>query len=393
VCPTPTDEARAAAGSTHDALAGRPGAALIGPGGLTSTRTAYLRYRRAAASGRLDDLRAAEQAIGAAYDADGPSDDLLLLKATLDFRGHRLGATKAGLERLSARADHVQVRLLAADVALQEGRHDEARAGYTAAIERRRTWDGLARLAYLEARTGSPDVADRLYAQAQDELTVKDMRAYAWVELQRGLLHLRRGRHDQAMAYYRQAGRAYSGDWVVDEHIAELLAAQGKFDEAAALYEQVIARAPRPEVQHALGDLYARMGREDQATAWHAEALRAYLDSAARGEVHYYHHLAMFYADTRADGAEAVRWARRDVALRPNAAAQEMLAWALYRDRRFPDALAAAARALAAGVVDAHLFFHAGMIALAAGRIEDGTVLLRRAAEVNPLYNAFHVHR
>jgi tetratricopeptide (TPR) repeat protein len=388
----PTDYDREL-GRIDDALAGRPGATLTGPGSLTSTRIAYLRYRRATATGRLEDLRAAEQAIGAAFDADGASDDLFLLKANLDFRSHRLAATKAGLERLSGRTDRVQVRLLAADVALHEDRHDEARAGYTAAIEKTRTWDGLARLAYLEARTGSPAAADQLYAEAQEELTAKEMGAYAWLELQRGLLHLRHGRHDQAMAHYRQARRAYSGNWVVDEHIAELLGAQGKFDEAALLYEQVIARAPRPQLQHALGDLYARMGHLDRAAAWHAEALRAYLDSAARGEVHYYHHLAMFYADVREDGAEAVRWARRDLALRPNAATQEMLAWALYRDRRITDALDAIARALGAGVVDAHLFFHAGMISLAAGRIADGTGLLRRAAEVNPRYKSFHVHR
>jgi tetratricopeptide (TPR) repeat protein len=380
-------------GRIDEALGGRPGATLAGPGGLTPTRIAYLRYRRATTTGRLEDVRAAEHAIAAAFDADGPSDDLLLLKANLDFRAHRLDATKAGLARLSRRADRVQVRLLATDVALQEGRHDEARASYTAAIERTRTWDGLARLAYLEARTGSPDVADRLYADAQEELTAKEMRAYAWVELQRGLVHLRRGRHDQAMAHYQQARRAYSGDWVVDEHVAELLGAQGKFDEAAALYEQVIARAPRPELQHALGDLYARMGRQDRAVAWYAEALRAYLDSAARGEVHYYQHLAMFYADVREDGAEAVRWARRDVALRPNPATHEVLAWALYRDRRIAEALDAMARALGAGVVDAHLFFHAGMMSLAAGRSEEGMGWLRRAAEVNPTYNGFHVHR
>jgi tetratricopeptide (TPR) repeat protein len=195
------------------------------------------------------------------------------------------------------------------------------------------------------------------------------------------------------MTHYEEARRAYSGDWVVNEYIAELLGAQGKLADAAVLYERVIARASRPELLHALGDLYTRMGRRDRAAVWHAEALRAYLDSADRGEVQYYHHLAMFNADVREDGPEAVRWARRDLALRPNAAAQEMLAWALFRDRRFPEALDAMAKALDSGVVDAHLFFHAAMIMLAADRVEDGTALLRRAADVNPRYNGFHVHR
>src|SRR6266508_3025947 len=113
-----------------DAVVGRPGTTLTGPEGFESTRVAYLLYRRATVTGRSADLRAAEQAIGDAFHTGGASDDLYLLKANLDFRGHRLAATKADLDRLSGRADSVQVQLLKADVALQEGRHDEARDGY-----------------------------------------------------------------------------------------------------------------------------------------------------------------------------------------------------------------------------------------------------------------------
>src|SRR5262245_36702402 len=119
--PEPATDYERELGRIDDALAGRPGATLAGPGGLTPTRIAYLRYRRATTTRRLEDFRAAQQAIDTAFDADGASDDLLLLNANLDFHGHRLDATRAGLERLSRRADRVQVRLLAADVALQEG--------------------------------------------------------------------------------------------------------------------------------------------------------------------------------------------------------------------------------------------------------------------------------
>lgn len=376
-----------------DAIAGRPGPTLTGPAGGEATRVAYLLYRRANVTGHPADLRDAERAMAAALTTDGPSDDLHLLKANLDFRGHRMAATKASLDRLPDRAGSAPVRLLRADLALQEGRLDEARAGYTAVIRKVRTWDALARLAHLEARTGAPAAADRLYAEAQEELSAKEMRAYAWVELQRGLLHLRHGRYDDAMAHYRQARRAYSGDWLVDEYVAELLGAQGRLDEAAALLEQVIARAPRPELQHALGDLNTRRGHREAAAAWHGEALRGYLDSVSRGEVHHYHHLATFYADVREDGPLAVAWARRDLALRANPATQEMLAWALYRDQRFGEAVDAVTAALRSGVVDAHLFFHAALISLAAGRGDEGARLLQRAAEVNPRYNGFHVHR
>ena len=110
---------------------------------------------------------------------------------------------------------------------------------------------------------GDLDDADRLYAQAGEEITAKEMRSFAWVELQRGLLALGRGRTGDAGAHYERANRAYSGYWLVNEYNAELLGASGRFDEAVALYEKVLARAPRPEIQQALGDLYVFMGKPD----------------------------------------------------------------------------------------------------------------------------------
>jgi hypothetical protein len=70
-----------------------------------------------------------------------------------------------------------------------------------------------------------------------------------------------------------------------------------------------------------------------------------------------------------------------------------MLAWALFRDGEIPEALAAIDHALAAGVVDAHLFYHAASVSRAAGRAADAQRYLARLAEINPRYDDFHAHR
>ena len=49
-------------------------------------------------------------------------------------------------------------------------------------------WDDHARLAYLQSRTGDFAAPTSSYAQAEEQISVKEMRSYAWVELQRGLL-------------------------------------------------------------------------------------------------------------------------------------------------------------------------------------------------------------
>jgi tetratricopeptide (TPR) repeat protein len=354
---------------------------------------AYRLYHRASLTGNLAELEAVETAIDDAIRQIGPWADLCLLKANVDFKLHRLVDARHDLEMAPELGDVPQARALKADLDLQEGRYESARKGYEGVIEDDRTWDNLARLAYFKARMGDVEGAERLYIEAEDEITAKEMRSYAWVELQRGALDLTHGRYESGRAHYEQAGKAYSGYWLVDKHMADLLGVLGEFDEAVALYEEVVARVPRPDLQQALGDLYVSMGELDQARPWHEKALAAYLESVQRGDVHYLHHLTDFYADVREDGAEAVRWARKDLELRQNFSTQAALAWALYRADRFAEALDAMHKALSSGVRDAELFCQAGMIHLAADRTAEGRQFFREAAEINPHYHDFHVHR
>jgi tetratricopeptide (TPR) repeat protein len=175
--------------------------------------------------------------------------------------------------------------------------------------------------------------------------------------------------------------------------VAELRGAQQKYPEAIAIYEKVIARVPRPDLCQALGDLYAFMSKPDQAKPWHQRAETTYLKAAANGDSIYDHHLAGFYSDSIEKPTEALKWARKDLQARQSVFAHDALAWALYRDGQFAEAANEMRAALAQGTRDSHIFFHASMIATATGDLAQGKEFLRRAAEVNPHYNAFHVHR
>ena len=358
-----------------------------------TTRLVYRRYHRASLTGNLAEFEVVENAIDDAIYRFGPWADLCFLKANLDFKFHRLREVRRDLEMVPGLADCLQGRALKADLDLQEGRYENARKGYEEVIQDDPTWDNLVRLAYLKAEMGDIPGAERLYIKAEDEITAKEMRSYAWVELQRGLLAFAHGYYESTWAHYRRANEAYSGYWLIDKHIAELLGAQGKLDAAVALYEEVIASIPKPEIQQALGDLYVALGKPDQAELWYEKALVAYLGSVRRGDVHYIHHLAHFYADVRENGAEAVRWARKDLELRRNSWTQAALAWALYRNGQFAKALDAMHEALAPGVKSAKLFYRAGIIYLAAGRTGEGKQFLREAGEINPHYQDGLVHR
>jgi tetratricopeptide (TPR) repeat protein len=145
-------------------------------------------------------------------------------------------------------------------------------------------------------------------------------------------------------------------------------------------------------LQQAIGELYEIAGDVARAHDWHRKALTAYLQSAQRGEVHYYHHLADYYSDVANDGTQAVRWAQADLQLRENFSTQAALAWALYRNGRLDEACDWIDRALASGAVDPHLFSRAAKIHAGAGNFDDARTHMERATRLNPSIDKFHVH-
>jgi tetratricopeptide (TPR) repeat protein len=357
------------------------------------TKYVHSVYQHAVHTGNLTQLEAAEPVIDEGIRQIRFPGDLYFLKANLAFKLHRLDDVRRNLAADPSLLAGPEGQAIQADLDFQEGRYAQARAGYESVIASNRTWDNLARLAHFEFKMGDAEAADRLFNEAEDELTAKEMRSYAWVELQRGLLDLSLGRHDQASAHYERAERAYSGHWLVAEHKAELLGAQGRYAEAAALYQDVLERVSKPEIQQAFGELLTVMGEQERAQIWLAKAHAGYLDAAKRGGVHYYHHLVDFYADVRKDGAEAVKWARKDIALRDNFSSQAALAWALHRNGQCDEAMVAMNQALASGAKSSHLFSQAAAIYRAAGRAQDAERYAQRAAEINPRHRSFHVHR
>jgi tetratricopeptide (TPR) repeat protein len=356
------------------------------------TKFLYRSYQRASLGGDLTAFQEVESRLDTAIAQLGPAPDLCLLKANLDFKLHRLKATKRDLAMAEGLTETTQGKAIVADVVFQEGLYEEAQQRYEGLIAEERTWDNLARLAHLRARMGDLAGAEGLYVEAEDELTAKEMRSFAWLELQRGLLHLKHGEFAKARERYDRANRAYSGYWLIEEHFAGLLAAEHRVAEAVAAYRNVLRRVPKPEAQQALGNLYRQSGQDQEAELCFQEALASYLRSAERGDVHYYHHLVDFYSDVRHDGEEALKWARKDLEVRNNPSTQAAVAWALHLTGRNAEAQEMIDHALGSGVQDPGLFMQAGKIHSAAGEHEHGEHYLKLAAKLNPHYSTFHVH-
>jgi tetratricopeptide (TPR) repeat protein len=357
-----------------------------------ATKYLYRLYQRVSLNGQLEDLGPLEKNIDRAIRELGPAEDLCLLKANLNFKLHRLPETRQALQMAPALSGRAEGRSLLADIDFQSGRYAAAQQAIEALIEEDRTWDNLARLAHMRLKMGDFAAADRLYLEAEDELTAKEMRSYAWVEVQRGLGKAMRGEHELALEHFKRADRAYSGFWLIQEHIGDIYAAQGDLQGALARYDEVLQHVRKPELLQKLGELREKSGEQTKAQTLFDEALAIYLKSAQQGEVHYYHHLVEFYAAARLNPEECLKWASLDAALRDNFATQSALAWALYLNGKFAEAACKITQALESGTQDAGLFSKAADIYAAAGLHGQSHDCEHKAHALNHHHGVFHVH-
>ncbi len=342
------------------------------------------------------ETQAAEQSLKAIPAEENPGGLAGLAQAQL--AAHRFADARDSATRLRAlQPGKLRPLELLADALIEIG-------DYTAA---RKACDDLAglenselsaapRLARLDIVAGRLEEAHLRLAKGRElaaNLTPAAADLVAWFDVQLGELAFGRGDFDTAEQHYRAAVEGWPDGYSAEDHLAELHAARGDLPGAIAAYEKLVERVPRPELFQALGDLHTMRREPEKARPWLDRAEESYLRSTAAGAVHYFHHLAGFYADSREDSAKALEWARKDFGLRQSIYAHDSLAWALYKGGYAAAAGEAIERALATGTRDSHLLFHAGLIRMSVGDVVGGKNALQQSTAANPRANTFHVHR
>jgi tetratricopeptide (TPR) repeat protein len=311
----------------------------------------------------------------------------LVALALVEFESHHFAeALKLAQQAYGIDPRNLSALAITGDAYVELGDYKEAETVYAKLAENNQTAPPiLARFARLAELNGDNQKAIELLGKAsKDDL---------WFFVRLGELYFRSGKLEQAELQYLAALQQKPNSFLALEHLAELRAAQTRYDEAIALYQKVISQVPRAEFFQALGDLYVFMGKPDAAKPWHRRALAAYLKSIEQGNAYYLHHLAGFYSDAQENPAEALHWANKDLEVRHSIYAYDALAWALYKNGDYAKAQSTMKKALALGTKDAHLLYHAGLIYSRAGDLKQGQVYLKQTVVINPAYNAFHAHR
>jgi tetratricopeptide (TPR) repeat protein len=277
------------------------------------------------------------------------------------------------------------------DALLETGGYLEAEEAYRRMMNIEADLHALSRRAGLRSVRGDSAgaVADLERAVAEGRAARRPAESVAWALAQLGGEHFAVGQLERAEARYLEALQTYPNYHRGLAGLAQVRAAQHRHEEAITLYTRSIAIVPLPEHVAALGDVFTRRGRgEDARRQYDLVEYIGHLSSVNR--TLYNRELAYFYADHDRKLETALDLARSELSVRRDVYAYDVLAWALLKNGRGGEARAAIAEALKLGTRDAKLFFHAGLIHAALGEDDQAREYLGRALATNPHFHVLH---
>ena len=268
------------------------------------------------------------------------------------------------------------------DALVELGRYREAFAAFDHMVELKPGLGSYARVSYGRELLGDVEGAVEAMELAVDAARGSAEPA-AWAMTQLGKIHFSVGSFEEAARWYERALSALPGYVFALDAMAHVEAARGDIERAIELELQAVETHPLPQFVATLGDLYDVSGQDTQAREQRElmDAIEALLtENGVRTDLE----TAIYYADHDIRDAEALALAQRAHRERPSIQADDALAWALYRNGRCEEALAASKRALRLGTVDASMYFHRGMIERCLRNEAGAERWLTRALDTNP---------
>jgi tetratricopeptide (TPR) repeat protein len=348
--------------------------------------------RKARESGDVTYFHLAEQALRQALQLRLQYSEALrhlafVLYARHDFAGAAQEVTKA--IELDPTDGHAYGVL--GDAHLEVGQYDQSQEAFQRMLDLKRDLYAYSRLSGLKSLRG--DTAGAIEALKQaiklGQTEGRPQEHIAWAQWQLGNEYFALGNLSEAEEQYRAALATYPNYYRALAGLAQVQVAQQRYPEAIDLYQQALAIVPMPDYAAALGDVYTQLGHPEEARKQYALVeYIGYLNTL--NKVLYNRELAVFYADHNMKLPEALALAKKELEVRQDIYAYDLLAWTLYKNGQPQEALAAMTEALKLGTQDARLFFHAGMIYHQLGDITKAKTSLQRALAINPYFHIFH---
>lgn len=280
----------------------------------------------------------------------------------------------------------VAARGLLGENLFEMGQYDEAGRVLGSLVTYQSDLGIAPRLARWAELHGKPEDARRLLRAAQGEAERRHgmpKEQVAWFHLRLGDLALRYGHLGEASDELEAGLAIEPGDARLLAARARLAAVRGHWRETADYGEQAIARAVDPATLGLLHDAYTAMGDAPKADEYY----RALALSVLRQPGPFHRAWSLFLLDHGREIPRVLAKVEEELRTRKDIYGYDLMAWALHRSGRDPEAQAAMTHALILGTRDAMLYYHAGMIALATGDTLGARSRLQRALAINPAWH------
>ncbi|HZH32542.1 MAG TPA: tetratricopeptide repeat protein [Pyrinomonadaceae bacterium] len=271
------------------------------------------------------------------------------------------------------------------DALVELGRYDEAKRAVQAMLDVRPYTASYARASYLRSLYGDTEGAIEAMRLAVQSANPGDPELVAWCRVHLGDELMNAGKRAEAEREYDHALFLFP-----DYHLALAAKARARLaandtDGAVEFYKRAQERIPSPETAIALGDIYAKSGRAEDAKK-QFELVEFIERTGAEGGT-YSRQLALFWADHDVKLDEALAVARREREARSDIYTSDVLAWCLYKKGQYAEAKTAIEEALRLGTRDAGINYHAGMIYRALGDRRAAAKHLQLALKINPSFD------
>jgi tetratricopeptide (TPR) repeat protein len=315
----------------------------------------------------------------------------LLALAQAEFATHDFVSARDHAKELTEYApSRSAAYLVLGDALLELGDYDGAKTNYDKVVELDHDEVGTeARLAHLSALRGDLRAAERRYAAALSRAKtalVPTAEPIAWCHWQLGEMAFQTGDLRGAERRYQDALNAYPNYVRAVASLGRVRAALGDSAGGIQQYEKAMRIIPDPMFAAALGDLYKLTGRSQEAAQQYTLVEQIGRLNEFNGSL-YNRQLILFYADHDLKPAEAYQSAAQEYLVRRDIYGADALAWSALKAGKTAEARSAIKDALRLGTIDARLFYHAGLIAQAAGDHTSAHEYLQKALSINPKFD------
>jgi len=324
----------------------------------------------------------AEAALGRAFEVDRDNYDTIKLHAKLLLSYHRFAEALREAQRAGAlRPDDHDNYGAITDALVELGDYPGAIEAAQKMVDLRPDSASYARVSYLRSLHG--DVAGAIDAMrvAVKAANPNDPEGAAWCRVHLGDELMNVGKKREAEREYDSALLIFPDYPLALAAKARVRVIENDLTKAIELYERALNRVPSPDIAIALGDLYTKVGRADDAKRQYEFVNFVERDGAASGT--YSRQLAMLWADRGERLDEALTIAQRERTIRQDIYTCDALAWILFKNNRISEAKSAIDEALRLRTRDPRLLYHAGMIYKALGDRQKATQYLSDALEIN----------